>query len=127
MGGVDSGRSTHGWSSAGPEGQWAGGGGGAGLYPCELWDRLQAGILVVVGPAAQPRSGYSGMVWSERLRDGHPACVGLEQSCGLAQPQEQTALQNRAVALQTYGAGIWQGRCSYIRSWCGEAFHDLSL
>jgi hypothetical protein len=22
---------------------------------------------------------------------------------------------------------IWQNSCSFIRSWCGEAFHDLSL
>jgi hypothetical protein len=46
---------------------------GRGGYPCKLWDQLQdevqhrlvrlmAGILVVIGPAAQPRDMYSGMV-----------------------------------------------------------------
>jgi hypothetical protein len=34
--------------------------------------------------------------------------VGLEQSCGLVQPEGRTAWQNGAVALQTYRAGIWQ-------------------
>jgi hypothetical protein len=107
---------------------------GRGGYPSKLWDQLQAGvqcrlvvgILVVVGQLAWPRGRYCTVVWLAWLRDGYLA-VGLEQSCDLVQTQGQRAWQNGAAALQTYGAGIWQAGCSYIRSWCGEAIHDLSL
>jgi hypothetical protein len=53
--------------------------------------------------------------------------MGLVQGCGPEQPEGQRAWQNGAVALQAYGAGIWQASCSFIRSWRGEAFHDLSV
>jgi hypothetical protein len=47
-------------------------------------------------------------------------CVGLEQSCGLGQPEGRRAGQKGSAALQTYPARIWQSGCSFIRSWCGE-------
>jgi hypothetical protein len=65
-----------------------------------------------VGLAAGGRSSCEG---------GIPLCVGL------VQPKGQRARQNGEVTLQTYRVGIWQAGCSFIRSWCEEAFHDLSV
>jgi hypothetical protein len=51
---------------------------GVGRYPAEPWDKLQAGVWcrwvaeipVVMDPAAQPRGGYSDVVWVWRLEAG---------------------------------------------------------
>jgi hypothetical protein len=101
MGGMGSGPPTCGWGSAGPEGQWAQGEGqvsqrAVGPAPGWVRRRLVAGIPVV---------GWS-WIWRQSQGAGIHACVGLEQSCGLAQPERQKAQQNGAVPLQTCGVGI---------------------
>jgi hypothetical protein len=46
---------------------------------------------------------------------------------GLVGPQGRVAWQSRAVTPWAYGLGSWQAvaGCSFSRSWCREAFHDL--
>jgi hypothetical protein len=48
---------------------------------------------------------------------GIPLFVGPVHVCGLAQPEGWRAQQNGAVALQACEVGIWQARCSFIKSW----------
>jgi hypothetical protein len=84
---------------------------GRDRYPGELWDQLQAGvwrrlvagILVVVGLAAWPRGGYSGVVCSAWLRDGYPAMcgTGTELWPGTAQGMESPA------ELSSGSADLW--------------------
>jgi hypothetical protein len=97
--------------------------------PASGWGPAQTGGGDPGGPgsSSSAKGRVFRVVWLARLRDGIPLHMGLAQGCGLAQPKVRRAWQNGAVALQTYGAGIWQAGCSFIRLWCGEAFHNLSL
>jgi hypothetical protein len=137
MGEVGSGHPTRGWGSAGLKGSGLGGKGGypsKPVGPAPGWGPVQTGGG---DPGGHGSGGMTkgwvfqcGVVWGWRLvqlRDRYPAVCGSGKSCGLAQPEGQRAWQKRAVALQTYRAGIWLASCSFIRSWCGEAFQDLSL
>jgi hypothetical protein len=135
--------STRSWRQAGPDGR-----GGVPLVPCvaEAQQGLQCSGLggrggsVSCGTSSRLGSGaewWRGSQWSwiwrhdrgvtilvlcgsvgwrpARLRDGYPTVCG-----------SGTQLWPGA-ALWTYRTGIWQAGCSFIRSWCGEAFHDLNL
>jgi hypothetical protein len=135
--GQGSGYPTHSWGSAGPERWWA----QRAVIPvgCGTSSRLGchqpggrdpsgrgsgAGMWHGAGEGQVSRCGV-GLVqpkrWGREM--GIPPCVGPAWGCGLVQPKGQRAWQNRATALHTYRARIWQATC-FIRSWCGEAFHN---
>jgi hypothetical protein len=53
--------------------------------------------------------------------------MDLVQGWDPVQPEERRTWQKGPEALQAYRAEIWQASCSFIISWCGEAFHDLKV
>jgi hypothetical protein len=79
------------------------------------------------GSVAWPRGRYSGVVWPAWLRDGYLVVCGsgAELWPGAARGAESPAEQSSSSA-DLWGRDL-AASCSYIRSWCGEAFHDLSL
>jgi hypothetical protein len=108
---------------------------GGGSYPGEQWDkrlaevrcRRVAGIPVVVDPVARPKGGYSGVLWVRRLeasvaegRGSHRVWVWRRAVAGIAGGAESPAERSS-------GSADLQAGCSFIRSWCGEAFPDLRV
>jgi hypothetical protein len=91
-----------------------------------LWRRLWRD-LGGHGSVAWPRGRYSCVVWPAWLRDGYPIVCGsgAELWPSAARGAESPAEQSSSSA-DLRGGDLAAG-CSYIRSWCGEAFHDLSL
>jgi hypothetical protein len=74
------------------------------------------------------RGGYAGSVEIQcSLRGGDPTLCGSGVDLCPGTARGQRGLQNGEAALQIYRAGIWQAGCSFIRLWCGEEFHDLSV
>jgi hypothetical protein len=92
---------------------WVAGTQGAGIPPGPRFG----------SPHMEPEGWWAQGVWILlECGSGSPM-----QSWGLVGPEGQGAGWSRAVAPRAYGVGTWWACCSFSRSWCGEAFHDLGV